>query len=83
MSREIGISLPHLTRLFLKEQGMPPIQYLTQLRLEHALNLLLNTSLPIQEVAIACGFTCSNYFAKVFKKALQVSPSTYRKLRQP
>lgn len=81
MSREIGISLPHLTRQFLKEQGMPPIQYLTQIRLEHALNLLLNTTLSVQEVATACGFTCGNYFAKVFKKVLQVSPSTYRKQR--
>lgn len=79
MSREIGISFSHLSRQFYKEQGITPIQHLTRLRVEHAVHLLLNTNMTIQKIAEDCGFSCGNYFAKVYKKALHVNPKEYRK----
>lgn len=79
MSREIGISFSHLTRLFYKEQGITPIQYLTSIRLEHAMHLLLNTNINIDKIAEECGFSSRNYFSKVYKKVLHVTPAEYRK----
>lgn len=76
------VSHEHLSRCFHKETGHTPQQYLTKLRVEHALYLLLNTSLSIHEIAIACGFQNGNYFAKVFKKFLQCSPEEYRKMNR-
>lgn len=78
MSHLLGISLAHLSREFHKEKGMTLIQYLTRTRLEHAMYLLVNTTLPIHEIAGGCGFTSSNYFTKVFKKVLSTTPEDYR-----
>lgn len=78
MCPEIGVSYSHLTRQFYKEQGITPVQFLTQLRLEHGMQLLLNTDLPIEKIAKECGFASANYFTKVYKKALHITPSEYR-----
>lgn len=80
MCEEIGVSLPHLTRQFHKQQGMAPMKYLTAIRLEHAIALLLNTTLSISQIAAECGFADGNYFTKVFRKALTITPTDYRKL---
>lgn len=83
MSREIGISYSHLTRLFYKEQGITPIEYLTHIRLEHGMQLLLNTGMTIDQIAKECGFSCANYFTKVYKKVLHITPSDYRRQHRP
>ena len=82
MSREIGISFSHLTRQFYKEQGITPIQYLTYIRLEHAMHLMINTNITIEKIAEKCGYSCGNYFSKVFRKVLHISPAEYRKLHK-
>ncbi len=74
-----GISHEHLTRMFRAETGQTPLQYLTRLRLEHGLFLLLNTRDSIESIAIACGFLNGNYFAKVFRRYLHCSPEEYRR----
>ncbi len=73
------ISHEHLTRRFQKETGQSPLQYLTRLRIEHALFLLLNTTDSIDSIALSCGFQSGNYFAKVFRKFLFCSPEEYRR----
>ena len=78
MCRELGVSLPHLTRQFHLQTGLSPIKYLTSLRLEHALSLLLNTSMGLEAIATECGYSNSNYFSKVFRKNMGVSPAQYR-----
>lgn len=74
-----GLSSAHFTRLFTGETGQPPLSYLTGLRLSHALSLLLNTSLSVENIAGECGFSCGNYFCKVFRKASGCSPAEYRR----
>lgn len=73
------VSQEHLTRAFRRETGQTPLQYLTKLRIEHSLFLLLNTRDSIESVAVACGFLNGNYFAKVFRRYLNCSPEEYRK----
>jgi len=82
MCSEIGVSYPHVARLFYDEKGITPIQFLTQIRLEKSKELLLNTNLPINIIAAQCGFSTANYFTKVFKKAMYITPSTYRQLHK-
>lgn len=79
MCRVIGVSISHLTRQFDKEQGITPIKYLTRLRIEHSMYLLLNTDMTIDSIAKNCGFACGNYFSKVFKKMLHLTPHEYRR----
>lgn len=72
------LSTYHFTRLFHRTMGVTPIKYLTKVRLTKAVTLLKNHELTIEEIAKHVGFNDANYFSKVFKKALDVTPSTYR-----
>lgn len=78
LCQELHVTASHLSREFKSKLGTTPVNYLTQIRMEHALKLLLNTSFTIQEIAQMSGFSCSNYFAKVFRAKLNMSPQEYR-----
>ncbi len=52
--------------------------YILERRMEHAKQLLRMTSLPVQNIAIKCGFDDYFYFAKKFKQYVQLTPSQYR-----
>lgn len=67
-----------LLPVFKKVTGYSPIDYLLQVRLSKAADLLLKTPLPISEIALKCGFPDSNYFSRQFRKRYSVSPKTYR-----
>ena len=73
-----NVSQAHLTRIFHEETGQTPLQYLTRIRVEYALFLLLNTQDSVESIAVACGFLNRNYFAKVFRRYLGCSPTEYR-----
>lgn len=79
LAERLGISSAHLTRSFRKEIGMPPIQYLTGLRIQAAINDLLNTQDNLEKIAVKNGFSNANYFAKVFRRQVGKSPTQYRR----
>jgi transcriptional regulator, AraC family len=54
-------------------------EYLTQVRLEHARQLLKGYDLKIKDIAAICGFMDSNYFCRLFRKHTERSPSEYRR----
>ena len=58
--------------------GCSPVEYLLKIRLQHGCDLLINGNAPIAEIAAECGFCDSNYFCKQFRRALAVSPRTFR-----
>lgn len=63
---------------FKQQTGMSVAQYLRQLRLCRAMELLRHNRQTISEVAAECGFDDSNYFSVVFHQAFGVTPSGYR-----
>lgn len=67
------------SRSFRREIGISPIEYLSNVRLEHAMQLLTTTNLSINEIAVLSGFSNGNYFAKVFKRKLGFTPSDYKR----
>ncbi|GAB2557568.1 helix-turn-helix domain-containing protein [Gracilibacillus alcaliphilus] len=73
-----GVSKYHFTRLFTKAVNDTPIQYLTKIRIQHALSLLAIKEKSIEEIAREVGYTSSNYFSKVFKQMVGSTPSYYR-----
>lgn len=68
----------HFIRLFSEAYGVTPHRYLLQLRIKHACTLLTETSLSMGEISAKCGFNDPNYFARIFKKYVSVSPNSYR-----
>ena len=79
ISAKFFISASHLSHIFKKETGLSPMQYMIQRRIGEAQSLLVETSLPIQEIEDRLGFNDSAHFSKTFKKCVGVTPNEYRK----
>ena len=59
--------------------GLPPKQYISLRRLNRAKYLLLETDLPIKEIASQCGYQDEFFFYRIFKKYVKATPALYRK----
>ncbi|MCE5172977.1 AraC family transcriptional regulator [Paenibacillus profundus] len=68
----------HLSRLFKQHTGSSPVDYVIQIRMDKARELLLSTGANLQEIAESVGYSDSYYFAKMFKKHVGVAPIRYR-----
>ena len=67
-------------RRFIKQNtGRSLIEYNNEIRIGHACAQLINTKLPIIELAMDCGFENLSHFNRVFKKLKNKTPSQYRK----
>ena len=71
-----------LTRSFRAAFGKSIHESLTEIRLEHSLELLKRPDNSIEEIAVSCGFYDQNYYTKVFKKYYTVTPGQWRTQRQ-
>ena len=74
----IGIHRSYLTSIFKKKVGISPQEYLMQYKLKQSQRLLLETQLPIQEVALRVGYDNPLTFSKIFKNEYGASPKNYR-----
>lgn len=75
----LGVSKDYLTRCFHEESGLSFITYLRRYRLNRAKDLLADRGKNITEIAMAVGFSDSNYFARAFRQETGISPSAYRR----
>ena len=78
----IPLSNTYFMKLFKKETGLTPNDYLMKKRMDYAKRLLSNialNNLRIKDIARMCGFADQYYFSKVFKKQTGVSPKLYMK----
>ena len=74
----VHLNKSYLIRLFRREVGRTPLDYLTRLRLEQSARLLETTELKISEIAYRCGFESSSYFIRRFHKIYAQTPDQYR-----
>lgn len=72
-----------LLRRFRKSTGFSPVDYLLRVRISRAIELLQNENISIIDIALAVGFSDSNYFSRQFKRIMNMSPSKYRSLMKP
>ena len=76
-----GVHPKYLCQQFSVTTGCPPMQYLSQIRIESAKRLLINTVIPVSEVALRVGYLDIAYFSNRFKQITGKSPSAYRKAK--
>lgn len=76
--RTLGVSTAYFSTIFKKETGKTFINYLTEYRMEIAVELLLTGDEKTYVIAEKTGYSDPNYFSYVFKKQFGVSPSKYR-----
>lgn len=70
----VELSTRQLERLFARYLSTSPRKYYFQLRLEKARQLLMQTNLPVIDVAIACGFQSPSHFSKSYRAAFGLTP---------
>lgn len=73
-----GKSREHLSRSMKKYVGITPSEYINNLRINYASNLLINTDSPIIDICYNCGFLNLSYFYKTFKNKYGISPKKFR-----
>lgn len=78
-ARAMNYSEPYFSKLFKQIFQQNFTSYLTNYRMEEAKRRLALPTVNVKDVGIAVGYMDSNYFAKVFKRTVGVSPSDYRK----
>ena len=78
LSERLGVSKSHLVRTFTAAVGVPPGRYLTTVRVEAAMRLLLHREYTLDVIASLCGFSGANYLCRVFKKETGQSPAQWR-----
>lgn len=79
LTEHFCISASYLSHKFKQVTGFSVTDYIQMTRIRNAQSLLINTQIPITEVAEPCGFNCFSQFNRVFHKHIGMSPSKYRK----
>ncbi len=74
-----SVSDSYLSSRFMKETGMNFVTYVNTVRIRYACTLLEKLQISIQKVAELCGFSSSNYFARVFHQQMGITPTAFRK----
>ena len=78
--KSLYINKYYLSHLFNKNEGMPPVKYLVNKRIELACKLLEANDDNVADIGKACGYVDPCYFSRVFKKVKGVTPLRYRYL---
>ncbi len=79
LSHHVGLSRRQLERLFQRYLHCVPTRYYLELRLERARQLLLQTSMPIVDIALACGFISAPHFSKCYRDTFSIPPRDERR----
>lgn len=80
LSQTSGYSPAHLRRLFIKNFGVPPTEYILNKKVDMAKEILLDApEKTIQEIADLVGFCSASYLCKTFKSRVGISPAEYKR----
>ena len=79
IAQMLYISHSHMSRIFKKMTGITPVNYLTEVRLNHAGRLLQEKNCTVRELCAAVGFVDEWHFMKCFKKKFGMTVGEYRK----
>ena len=83
IAARVGLSRRQLERLFRRYLNTSPARYYLRLRLERARLLLTQSTMPVTEIAFACGFTSASHFSKCYRDMFTRTPRDERRARGP
>lgn len=78
LAARAGMSRYHFIRIFKRETGFTPHEYLVNTRMSTAKYLLKNSKLPVKDICFASGFSCESVFCGAFKRHQGMTPAQYR-----
>jgi len=79
LAHQLNVNRSQLSREFKERTGVTLIDFITAQRIQHALSLLKETELSIEEISRRSGYTDPDYFARVVRKTVGVSPTEFRR----
>lgn len=79
VASHIGISERYLRNLFPQYLNLSPLDFLNQIRINKAIELLRNTEMSVKEICFQCGFRSPQYFSHLFKQLVGTSPRNITK----
>lgn len=79
LAKRLAVHPSYLSRLFKANLGLSTKDYIYQIRINMASDLLVTTSYSIEKISQLTGFSSIQNFSKAFKKIKKVTPSAYRK----
>jgi AraC-like DNA-binding protein len=82
LAAKFGMSRSHFSHLFRERTGLTPAHFATEVRIQEAIRMLLDSRVPLQNIAEACGFSSASHFCKVFRRHRHLSPSAFRQVRR-
>ena len=82
VSESVFMSPNYFSTLFHEYTGMTFGEYLTDVRVRHAMRLLSDTGESVSKIASDCGFSSPNYMSDTFRKVTGRSPSEYRRIKK-
>lgn len=78
ISGKLYMQPAYVGRLFSKKMGIGLTEYIVECRMKEASRLLLESNVPVNEIATKVGYCYSNYFTRAFRRRFNMSPSEYR-----
>lgn len=78
LAQIVGVSVSYLSKLFNKQFGMNYREYLNEIRIQKAKELLEVPHMKVMEIARRVGYNNANYFTRIFKRQTGLSPQEYR-----
>lgn len=78
LAQKFGYCNATITKTFRREYNTTIFNYLRDVRLEHAVTLLKDSSLSVKEIAASCGIHDQNYFSRLFAEQYRMSPTAFR-----
>jgi AraC family carnitine catabolism transcriptional activator len=78
IAASVGLAPRRLERLFRRKLNDSPMRYYLKIRLQAARNLLFYSDVPIQNIALSCGFSGAEVFSRSFRSHFGQSPREFR-----
>jgi AraC-like DNA-binding protein len=78
LAHHAGASTSHLSALFRRKVGYPPMDYFARLKIQRACWLLDSTTAPVKEIGVQIGYSDAYYFSRLFRHIMGMSPRSYR-----
>ncbi|SDE35474.1 transcriptional regulator, AraC family [Belnapia rosea] len=83
LAAEVRLSIGHLARAFKQSFGRTAHTYVMERRIDRAKTMMLETTMPLCEIAIACGLADQAHFSRVFRRITGDTPLAWRRRNQP